>query len=111
MPFSPWRKKMKTLCAVGCLAVLALAGSVAKANDLNVKGPYVGVAVGGSQGARSDAQTTTVFSPRGYFAMTSVTAIGVSGAQLTTPSGFIGSGLVGYNFLQNGNIVGGAEVD
>jgi outer membrane immunogenic protein len=102
---------VKTLFTVGCLAVLALAaGSVAKANDLNLKGPYIGVAIGDFV-ARSDAQTTTVFSPTGYFAMTSVTAIGVSGAQRTKPSGFIGSGLVGYNFIQNGNVVVGAEVD
>lgn len=111
MPFNPWRKKVKTLFAVGCLAVLALAaGSVAKANDLNLKGPYIGVAIGDFV-ARSDAQTTTVFSSTGYFGMTSVTAIGDSGAQRTKPSGFIGSGLVGYNFLQNGNVVVGAEVD
>jgi outer membrane immunogenic protein len=109
MPFNPWRKKVKKVFAIGCLTVLALAaGSVAKADDF--KGAYVGVTVGDSI-ARSDAQTTTVFSSTGYFAMSSVTAIGTSGAQRTTPSGFAGGGLVGYNFYHNGNVIMGVEAD
>src|ERR1700730_5213926 len=82
--------------------------NVAKADDL--KGPYVGVTIGDSI-ARSDAQTTTVFSSSAYFAATSVTAIGTSGAQRALPSGVSGSGLLGYSFLQHGNIVLAAEAD
>ena len=100
---------MKRLFAVGCLTVVALAsGNVGKADDL--KGAYVGVTIGDSI-ARADAQTSTTFSSTGYFAMSSVTAIGTSGGQRAMPSGFTASGLIGYTFLQHGNIVVGAEAD
>ena len=100
---------MKRLLSMRCLIVLALfAGSIAKADDL--KGPYVGVTVGDAIG-RSDVRTTTVFSSTGYFAATSVTAIGTSGALRITPTGFTASGLIGYNFLQHGNIILGGEAD
>jgi outer membrane immunogenic protein len=85
---------------------LAFAGA-AKADDF--KGFYVGGNLGASI-ARANAATTTVFSPTGYFATTSVPAIATAGVQKIRPTGFMGGGQVGYNF-QAGSIVLGFEVD
>ncbi len=61
------------------------------------KGFYVGGNSGGVKG-HSDAFTSTVFSPTGYFALSSVPAIAAVGHQTLSPSGFTGGGQAGYNF-------------
>jgi len=73
------------------------------------KGFYVGGNSGGVKG-HSDAFTSTVFSPTGYFALSSVPAIAAVGHQTLSPSGFTGSGQAGYNF-QTGHWVLGVEAD
>src|SRR5262249_19949009 len=69
------------------------------------KGFYVGANVGGVTG-HSDARTSTVFSPTGYFANSSVPAIAATGAQSLSPSGFAGGGQAGYNIQHLGFVLG-----
>ena len=59
---------------------------------------------------RATANTTTVFSPTGYFASSSVPAIASSGRQNLNSNNFNGGGTVGYNH-QSGSWVVGAEAD
>ena len=112
---------MKTLLKGLVLATLAL-GAPAFAADLPVKAPppmvapafswtgfYVGV-VGGGEWSHSDARTSTVFSPTGYFATSSVPAIGAVGAQHINASGGTFGGEAGYNW-QVGSVVLGVETD
>jgi len=100
--------KMKKLLAGSSVIVFALlAGTVAQAQDF--KGFYVGGNVGGAFSTFSTS-TTTVFSPTGYFAMTSPPAIATAGALKLDPNGFNGGGGGGYNF-QSGNFVFGFEAD
>src|SRR5713101_5763436 len=75
----------------------------------NFTGFYVGANLGGASGT-SDVTTTTIFSPTGYFAMTSPPAIAIAGKQRMNPSSFTGGGQVGYNF-QMSHVVLGAETD
>ena len=94
----------------GRVCVLALAlctGIAAHAGDF--KGFYVGFNVGGNS-AHSDAATSTVFSPTGYFASTSVPAIAGVGAQKITGNSFAGGGQAGFN-LQHKALVLGVEAD
>jgi outer membrane immunogenic protein len=72
-------------------------------------GFYIGVNAGGTWGT-FDPLTSTVFSPIGYFASSSVPAIGTAGIQSIKPSGFTGGFEAGYNW-QSGNIVFGIEAD
>lgn len=95
--------------AVTCVFFLALAvASSANAAD-DFKGFYIGGNVGGANG-HSDASTTTIFSPTGYFASSSVPAIATNGAQNLSSSGITGGGQAGYNF-QHGAFVLGFETD
>ena len=74
---------------------------------------WTGFYVGGYVGAgwnRATADTTTVYSPTGYFATTSVPAINTTGHRQIKPKSFTGGGTVGYNY-QTGNWVIGAEAD
>src|ERR1700730_12153901 len=75
----------------------------------NWTGFYVGLNAGGAWG-RSDATTTTVFSPTGFFATTSPAAIAIAGAQRINNSGFTGGLTAGYNW-QASNFVFGLESD
>ena len=65
-----------------CLFVFlcTVAGS-AFAGDFS--GFYVGVNAGGASGT-SDVTTTTIFSPTGYFAASSVPAIAIAGKKMVT---------------------------
>jgi outer membrane immunogenic protein len=72
-------------------------------------GFYVGLNAGGAWG-HSDATTTTVFSPTGFFATTSPAAIAIVGAQRINNSGFTGGLTAGYNW-QASNVVFGLESD
>src|SRR5438552_10446021 len=73
------------------------------------KGFYVGGNAGGAKGV-SEEQTTTVFSPTGYFASSSVPAIAIAGDHFLSPRGFTGGGQFGYN-VQASHFVLGGEVD
>ncbi|MBC7577065.1 MAG: porin family protein [Tardiphaga sp.] len=75
----------------------------------NWTGLYLGVNAGGAWG-RSAAATSTVFSPTGYFAATSVPAIALAGNQQLNGSGFTGGLTAGYNW-QSSNIVFGLGAD
>ncbi|MBN8941000.1 MAG: porin family protein [Rhizobiales bacterium] len=75
----------------------------------NWTGFYLGATVGGAFGT-SSRTTDTVFDPTGYFAATSVSAIGAQGRQSKTTSGFTGGVTAGYNWQFN-NIVAGIETD
>lgn len=94
--------------AVTCVFFLALV-AVSNAHAADFKGFYVGGNVGGANG-HSDASTTTIFSPTGYFASSSVPAIATAGAQKLSSSGITGGGQAGYNF-QHGAFVLGFETD
>jgi outer membrane immunogenic protein len=95
-------------------------GGAAMAADMPLKAPvyvpvynWTGFYIGGTVGAgwgSFDPQTSTVFSPVGYFAATSVAAINAAGVQNINPSAFTGGFEAGYN-LQRGNFVYGIEGD
>jgi outer membrane immunogenic protein len=93
--------------ALGIL--IALTGAnCATAADLYYKAPvavpvynwtgfYIGGNVGGAWG-NFDPTTSTVFSPVGYFATSSVPAINAAGIQSSKPSGVTGGFEAGYNW-------------
>jgi outer membrane immunogenic protein len=97
---------VKKLLLGSCVLILALVGG---AYGQDWKGFYVGGNAGGVKG-NSDAFTNTIFSPTGYFALSSVPAIAAVGHQQLSPRGFTGGGQVGYN-LQRGHWVLGVEAD
>ena len=110
---------------VAALITVALSSITASAADLaprpytkapaivapvyNWTGFYVGLNAGGAWN-ESNATTTTVFSPTGYFAATSVPAIAVAGNQNINRTGFTGGLTGGYNW-QVSNAVLGIEAD
>ncbi|HTO62703.1 MAG TPA: outer membrane beta-barrel protein [Bradyrhizobium sp.] len=113
---------MKTF--LSALAALALSAATATAADLAAKtytkapvaapvaswtGFYIGGNVGGEWGT-SNATTSTVFSPVGYFATTSVPAIGTVGLQRINGSSVTGGFTAGYNW-QAANFLFGLEGD
>lgn len=73
-------------------------------------GPYVGAYAGPNQSS-GHATTTTVYSGVGYFAASSVTAIGVAGNQSMDGSGPSVGLLGGYNFALDDHWLAGLEVD
>ncbi len=80
-----------------------------QANAQSWAGMHVGLGLGYSDGT-ADASTTTVFSATGYFATTSVPAIGAIGHQQMKPRSVIGDADIGYDF-QSGNLVFGISAD
>lgn len=114
---------MKNFLVGGIIAAaVALAGG-AQAADMRVKAPispppvaayswagwYIGGNVGGAWG-HSSAQTSTIFSPTGYFATTSPGAIAAAGSRSIDPSGATAGAQLGYNW-QFGATVFGFETD
>ena len=91
-----------------CVLAVALLAFGA-ANAQNFQGVYIGAVGGGEQG-NSDAHTFTVFSPTGYFALSSVPAIATVGNQHLSSSGANGGGTFGFS-LQHHGLVYGAEMD
>jgi len=73
-------------------------------------GAYIGVNAGYAWGD-SEVSTSTVFSPTGYFALSSVPAIAAAGAQTINPNGFTGGGQIGYNWQASSAVVVGLEAD
>lgn len=99
---------MNRLLGGACVVVFALlAAAPAHADDF--KGLYAGLTIGGVSNT-ANASTTTVFSPTGYFAASSVPAIATAGAQKLSPSGFTFGGQLGFN-LQHHAFVLGLETD
>jgi outer membrane immunogenic protein len=98
-------KVYKFLLKSGAMVLVLAAASFAQ----DWKGFYAGGNAGGVKG-NSDAFTSTVFSPTGYFAPTSVPAIAAVGHQTLSPRGFTGGGQAGYN-VQTGPWVLGVEAD
>ena len=90
-------------------AVSSTAVAQNKSDDNDFHGFYLGGYIGATVG-RSDASTTTAFSPTGYFASTSVDTINAVGAREIEPKGFTGGGTFGYNW-QWDNVVAGIETD
>jgi len=108
--------RMRRLLVV-TLVVLAMMVTVASAQtkkpvstqDSDWKGFYVGGYAGGTF-ATANARTSTVFSPTGYFATSSIPAIAAAGVQKLQPRGFSGGIEGGVNF-QRGHLVYGGELD
>jgi outer membrane immunogenic protein len=108
---------------LGLVGIVALAGPAAAADlpartytkapsidpAYNWTGFYLGVNAGGAWSG-SNAATSTIFSPIGYFATTSPGAIAIAGAQHINSSGFTGGLTAGYNW-QSSNVVFGLESD
>jgi outer membrane immunogenic protein len=96
---------MRRLSVVGfALAALAIAAAPSQA-QINWSGPYVGGDVGAAIG-QSKTQQSTVFSPIGYFASTSVPAIGTAGSKKLSPDGVMGGLHAGWDW-QFGSVVAG----
>jgi len=89
--------------------LLILFAVCAGASAQTWNGFYIGGNAGGVKGS-ADSFTSTVFSPTGYFALSSVPAIAAAGKQKLSPRGFTGGGQVGYNFQHN-HLVFGFETD
>src|SRR5205807_6350673 len=87
-----------------CVVVLALAAGVS-AQTADWKGFYIGGNAGGVKGS-ADTFTSTVFSPTGYFALSSIPAIAAAGKQKLSPRGFSEGGQIGYNFQHNHFVLG-----
>lgn len=66
---------------------------------------YIGVSVGYGWNT-ADASTTTVFSPTGYFATTSVPAIETSGMQQVKPNAFDAGIDIGYDYHAGSLLIG-----
>lgn len=97
----------KSSVLVGAIIfAFAVIGSV-QAQDFN--GFYVGGYAGAAYGS-SDATTTTVFSPTGYFATTSPGAIAIAGIQELKPTRFTGGAQAGFNH-SHGVWLFGVEAD
>lgn len=99
--------RSKRFCVLPFILVVGLISAASAQTDW--KGFYIGANVGGNL-SRTDATTTTVFSPTGYFAITSVPAIAALSPQHPDSNGFVGGGQAGYNF-QSGALVFGLEAD
>jgi outer membrane immunogenic protein len=102
--------KRRLVPAVAIVLGSVLPASAQSAAPADWKGLYVGVSLGAALEAGT-AETTTVFSPTGYFATTSVPAIAAAGSFRLTPRSFMAGGLIGYNIVQRGRLVIGAEAD
>jgi outer membrane immunogenic protein len=102
------------------LLTIALSATAASAADLAARtytkapmmapvyswtGFYLGLNAGGAW-SDSNATTSTVFSPVGYFATTSVPAIGTVGNQNLNRTSFTGGLTGGYNWQINNAVIG-----
>jgi outer membrane immunogenic protein len=108
---------IKTIALAASAAAFLGISSFAFAADLPMKAPppppvvanwtgfYVGGNVGGQWGD-ADPTTTTIFSPIGYFATTSVPAIASAGAQHFNSSSVTGGLTAGLNFQASSFLFG-----
>lgn len=93
--------------AVAAFSVLSCAASPALADDGG--SAYVGVSAGYAW-SNADVTTSTVFSPTGYFASSSVPAINADGVKKIKPQSFIGGVDAGYDY-RSGALVMGLAAD
>jgi len=94
-----------------CVLVFMLAATgFSQNNSDDWKGFYVGANLGGAFGG-SNARTTTIFDPAGYFDPTSVPAINAAGDQHVDLTGFTGGGQIGYNARFAKTLLFGVEAD
>src|SRR4051794_39128033 len=94
-----------------CVLVFMLAATgFSQSNSDDWKGFYLGANLGGSFGG-SNARTTTIFDPVGYFDPTSVPAINAAGDQHIDLNGFTGGGQIGYNARFAKTLLFGVEAD
>lgn len=100
--------RLNRSAVLACLLGVVLV-SAASAQTADWKGFYVGGNVGADI-SHADANTTTIFSPTGYFATTSPPAIAALSPQHPDSTGLVGGGQAGYNF-QGDNFVFGIEAD
>ncbi|HXC16329.1 MAG TPA: outer membrane beta-barrel protein [Holophagaceae bacterium] len=94
------------------LASLLLVGATTIGSAQSVTN-WTGFYLGGNAGyafGKSDVTTSTVFSPTGYFANSSVNSINATGADSVKPKGFTGGLTLGYN-AQDGAAMYGFEMD
>lgn len=107
-------KSGKAANAKGVLVATPEAGGPARAakpapgsgsSSTDWGGGYVGFYTGGAKGG-GDTTTSTVFSPTGYFAASSVPAIAATGVQHPDTLGITGGFQGGYNFQFNNLVVG-----
>ena len=92
---------------------VAIAAGATLAQSTSSSDDWTGVYVGGHAGitvGRTGVNTSTIFSPTGYFDPTSPAAINAAGVQTIESNGFNGGGQAGYN-KQFGRFVIGAEAD
>jgi outer membrane immunogenic protein len=80
------------------------------ARPLTWTGGYVGGSIGGNFG-KAIANTSTAFTPTGYFNTVNPPVINAAGRQSLSPSGFNVGALAGYNFQSGRHIVVGVEAD
>lgn len=100
---------MRNSSSKGAWLLLAAAPFLAGQAHAANSGPYIGASVGyGWTDAK--ARTSTVFSPTGYFANSSIPAIDAAGQQDVKPRGILGGIDVGYD-AHSGNIVFGVAAD
>ena len=98
------------IVGVCVLIVVTTAASFGQSKVEDWKGFYAGANVGGAFGG-SNARTSTVFSPTGYFATTSIPAIAAAGKRDIGLDGFTGGVQLGYNATAGKTFLIGAEFD
>jgi outer membrane immunogenic protein len=92
-----------------CVFAFALVALCSAKAQSDFKGFYVGGNAGVALG-RFSVDASPIFSPTGYFASTSTTAITSASSQQIKPNGLTAGGQAGYNY-QWDNFVLGAEID
>ena len=100
----------RSIVGVCVLVVLMTAASFGQSKVEDWKGFYAGANVGGAFGG-SNARTSTVFSPTGYFATTSIPAIAAAGKRDIGLDGFTGGVQLGYNATAGKTFLIGGEFD
>lgn len=101
------KSALKRTMSIAALMVASMFSGQANAMDWN--GAHFGVSAG-SASVDDEATTSTVFSPTGYFATTSVTAIATAGAQNMSGSTIAFGADFGIDH-RIGNLVLGAGID
>src|SRR4249919_1056846 len=104
------KKIDKTVDSRNVDAVSAPTPSPTPSTPVTWTGPYAGIYLGGNL-AKAVANTSTEFTPSGYFNTVNPAVINSAGRQTLKPSGFDIGGQVGYNYQVNRHVVVGAEAD
>src|SRR6476661_8040934 len=102
--------RLLKIMATAFAGLLLASQAIAQDVPSHWTGFYIGVTGGGGWAGQSNANTSTVFSPTGYFAASSVPAINTTGNQSLTGGGGTVGGLAGIR-AQFGSFVLGVETD